>query len=248
MLKKIIIPFLLIFTATFSFSQEYNEEFGSPVIVLIETNPWLMVIGSDVPTIAIYESGNVVYKKADKNAMKYYSVTLDSTEIMDLVYSLGITENIFEMEEFVRASTSTDQPTNKLILNFYEPILKEVYGSLRDDKEAREKTPEEFLTVYDNLIKYDNEKVKVWLPDNIEVMLSDYSHSPDKPRKWPKNWPNLKSESTVQRSESLYSIYLPKEHFKEFIKLTNGLNEKQAVEINGKKFSVSYRLPFPNLR
>jgi hypothetical protein len=79
-------------------------------------------------------------------------------------------------------------------------------------------------------------------------MLTDYSHSPEKPLKWPDDWPNLKSAQTVKRSESLYSIYLEKEQFDRFKKLVKKLKEKQAIEINGKKFSVSYRLPFPNFR
>ena len=76
--------------------------------------------------------------------------------------------------------------------------------------------------------------------------MENQSDSP--PKQWPENWPNLESESTVQRSESLYSLYLPKVNFEDFINLISNLNEKQAVEINGKKFSISYRFPFPNLR
>ena len=79
-------------------------------------------------------------------------------------------------------------------------------------------------------------------------MLTDYSHSSEKPKEWPKEWSNLESITTVKRNESLYSIYLKKEHFEDFIKLISDLKEKQAIEINGKKLSVSYRLPFPNLR
>ncbi|QQY81565.1 hypothetical protein JJL45_11590 [Tamlana sp. s12] len=247
-MRKIIIGFLLIFTTSYSYSQEWNEDFGAPVVVLVETNPWLMVIGSDVPTIAIYESGNIVYKRIEKKKMHYYSVKLDSAQTQDLIYSLGITDSLVNMKEYIEAAYSTDQPTNELILNFNEPIVKQVYGNLRDDKVVREKTPKEFLTVYDNLIIYKNKKEKEWIPDNIEIMLTDYSHSPEKPKEWPENWPNLESELTVKRSESLYSLYLPKEHFEEFKALISDLKEKQAIEINGKKFSVSYRLPFPNLR
>lgn len=247
-MRKIIIGLILTFIVCNSYSQEWNEEYGAPVVVLVETNPWLMVIGSDVPTIAIYESGNVVYKRAEKKKMKYYSVVLDSTETQNLIYSLGITDSLVNMKEYIEAASYTDQPTNELILNFTEPIVKQVYGNLREDKEVRKKTPKEFLTVYDNLIEYKSKKEKEWLPNNIEVLLTDYSYSPEEPKEWPEKWPNLESELTVKRGESLYSLYLPKEHFEEFIKLISDLKEKQAIEISGKKFSVSYRLPFPNLR
>jgi hypothetical protein len=41
---------------------------------------------------------------------------------------------------------------------------------------------------------------------------------------------------------------LPKSQFENFLKMRRRLKEKQAVLINGGKYSLSYRLPFPNLR
>ncbi|OCB77669.1 hypothetical protein B0A79_11230 [Flavobacterium piscis] len=43
--------------------QTDKEKYGRPLIALIETDPWLMVIGSDVPTFALYENGQIIYKK-----------------------------------------------------------------------------------------------------------------------------------------------------------------------------------------
>ncbi len=243
-----LITIAMLFTINYGFNQQWNDEYGNPVIVLTETNPWLMVIGSDVPTIAIYESGYVIYKRIENKKMKYFSVKLDSTKMQELIYSLDITKKIVNMKDYIQATKWTDQPTNELILNFKETKTKRVYGNLRTDKKVRGKTPKPFLTVYDNLITYRHKDEKEWLPDYIEILLTDYSHSPEKPKEWSKKWANLKSETTVKRSESLYSLYLPKDNFKEFIELISSLKEKQAVEINGKKFSVSYRLPFPNLR
>ncbi|TNE53867.1 MAG: hypothetical protein EP338_10080 [Bacteroidetes bacterium] len=248
MMWKILSIIILIFFINVSFGQEWNEKFGSPIIVLTETNPWLMVIGSDVPTIAIYESGNIIYKRIEKNRMKYFSVKLDSTQIQNLIYNIGITDGLVNMKNDIVASSSTDQPTNELILNFDEVIIKRVYGSLRSNNEARKKTPNDFLVIYDNLTNYKNEQETEWLPDNIEILLTDFNHSQEKPKKWPKEWPTLESKTTIQRNESLYSIYLPKEEVEDFIKLISDLKETQAVELNGKKFSISYRLPFPNLR
>ena len=242
----IIVALLMIFNL--SYGQKWNEKFGAPKVVLIETNPWLMVIGSDVPTIAIYESGYIVYKRVVKKRMKYYSVKIDSVKTQELISDLGITNKLVKMKDYIEASSWTDQPTNELILNLDSVIVKRVYGNLRNDKKVRKKTPKHFLSVYDRLIKYENKDAKEWKPDFIEIMLTDYSYSPEDPIKWPKEWPDLKGSLTVKRSESLYSLYLPKENFKEFIKLISELKEKQAVEINGKKFSLSYRFPFPNLR
>ncbi|MBB6613156.1 hypothetical protein H7F15_19105 [Pontibacter sp. Tf4] len=248
-MKKYIIGFTLLLLTNYSFGQEWNEKYGQPIVVLIETNPWLMVIGSDVPTFALYENGQIIYKKAVKKKWEYFEVTNDRETTQKIVKSLGITDSLMNQPDYIEASGWTDQSTNILLLNFDTLRQISVYGSLSEKKsEAREKTPKDFINVYDNIKKFESKEAKDWLPDNIEVMLTDYSHSPEKPKEWPENWPNLKSEATVKRSESLYSLFLPKENFEDFIKLISDLKEKQAVEINGKKFSVSYRLPFPNLR
>lgn len=168
--------------------------------------------------------------------------------MQELISSLSINDSLVNMKDYIEASSWTDQPTNELILNFRKTNIKRVYGDLRKSKEARKNTPKDFLAIYDKLIKYKSKEEKEWLPDVIEILLTDYSHSPEKPKEWPKEWANLESKTTVKRSESLYSLYLPKEHFEDFLKLQYDLKEKQAVDINGKKFSISYRLPFPNLR
>jgi hypothetical protein len=67
------------------------------------------------------------------------------------------------------------------------------------------------------------------------------------PERYGSEWNDIKSETTVKRNEDLYSIYLDKEYYEEFIELLKNTKEKQAVEINVEKYSLTYRLPFPNL-
>jgi len=231
-----------------SFGQVWNEKYGAPIVVLIEIDPWLMYVGSDVPTIAIYKYGNVIYQKIEDKRINYYSIKLDTAETQKLIHSLGVSDSLMNMKDFIEASYSTDQPTNELILNFDSVRVKSVYGNLRRKGESRDRTPKYFLKVYDNLINYKNEKEKIWLPDFIEIMLGEYSNSPEIPIKWPSDWPDLNSKSTIRRHEGEYSVFLEKEKFNDFIKLINSMKERQAVEIDGKKYSVYYRMPFPNLR
>ena len=65
-MKKYIQIFILIFFISniYSFSPFDGEK---PVIVLIQTDPWKMVIGSDTPFLAVYESGRIIYYKVVKN-------------------------------------------------------------------------------------------------------------------------------------------------------------------------------------
>lgn len=246
---KHYLTFLITLSLTISFGQTYNEKYGQPVIVLIETDPWLMVIGSDTPTFALYENGQIIYRKTIDNSYKYFEINYDSEKTQDLIYSFGITGDLMSLSDYIDSSDRTDQPTNILILNF--DILREinVYGNLRDKKsEARDKTPKEYLMVYDNILKFEDKSAKEWIPEAIEVMATNYNHSPEKPLKWNSDWNDINSPTTIKRNDFLYSIYLEKKYFDDFIKLLSKLKQKQAVEINGTKYSLTYRLPFPNIK
>ncbi len=248
-MTKYLATILLTFTLTFSFGQTFNEKYGQPIVVLIETDPWLMVIGSDVPTFSLYENGQIIYKKVIDKRWKYFEVKNDRETTQKIIKSLGISDSLMKQQDHIEASSWTDQPTNIMILSFDTVRQISVYGRIRDPKnEARHKTPKDFLSVYDNIIKFESDSAEEWLPDSFEIMATKYSYSPEKPLKWNKEWNNINSKTTVKRGEDLYSIYLDKKYFEEFIKLLKSLKEKQAVEINGEKYSLTYRLPFPNLR
>jgi hypothetical protein len=249
-LQRTTLLFYTLFTwLTFSIGQTFNEKYGQPIVVLIETDPWLMVIGSDVPTFALYENGQVIYKKVIDKRWKYFEVRNDKEATQKIIKSFGITDKLMKQIDYIEASAWTDQPTNIMLLNFDTVRQISVYGRLRDAKnEARKKTPNDFLIVYDNIIKFESDTAKEWLPDTFEVMATKYSYSPEQPLKWNKDWDDINSKTTVKRNDDLYSIYLDKKYFEDFINLLRSVKEKQAVEINGEKYSLSYRLPFPNLR
>lgn len=247
-MTKILLTLLLTFSLTISYGQTFNEKYGQPIIVLIETDPWLMVIGSDVPTFALYENGQIIYKKIVKKRWKYYEVSNDRETTQKIIKSFGITDSLMKQQDFIEASSWTDQPTNIMLLNFDTLRQISVYGTIREiQNEARQKTPKDFLTVFDNIINFEAKNAKDWLPDTFEVMATKYSHSPEKPLKWNKDWNDMKSSSTIKRSDNLYSIYLDRKYFDDFIQLLKIMKEKQAVEINGEKYALTYRLPFPNL-
>jgi hypothetical protein len=248
-MTKLVLTALYIFSVTASFGQYYNEKFGKPIVVLIETDPWLMVIGSDVPTFALYENGQIIYRKIVDNRYKYFQVNNDREKTQTIIKSLGISDSLMKQTDYIEASGWTDQPTNIMLLSFDTIRQITVYGSLRNPKgEARQKTPKGFLTVFDNILKFEDDSAKEWLPDTIEVMATKYSYSPEKPLKWNSEWSDIKSPTTVKRNDDLYSIYIDKKYFEEFLRLLESLKEKQAVEINGEKYSLTFRLPFPNLR
>lgn len=247
-MKKYFVTLIFVLILTSCTGQTTKEKYGRPIIALIETDPWLMVIGSDVPTFALYENGQIIYKKIVDKKIKYFEITNDKETTRKIIKSFGITDNLMKQDDYIEVSTATDQPTNILLLNF-EPVRQlSVYGQLRNLKnETRQKAPKDFLDVYDKIIKFEDDKATEWLPNTFEVMATKYNYAPEKSLKWNSEWNDIKSETTVKRSEDLYSIYLDKKYYEEFIELLKNIKEKQAVEINGEKYSLSYRLPFPNL-
>jgi hypothetical protein len=213
---------------------------------LTEENPWLMVMGSDVPTFALYETGQIIYKTIEKDHLKIYEVELPKEELQKVIQSLLISDNIYKLPNDIEATNWTDQPTNKLALDLNNQKSINVYGSLDENSDARKKTPNEFLIVYDKIKKYRSESAKEWLPDKIEVMFWDYNYAPNK-KPWPNKFSDLKSISTIKRG-GMYSVYIDRSDFAEFKKYYVSLGEKEAVEINGEKMAISYRFPFPNIK
>jgi len=234
------------FTISAFGQKEYDSTYGKPLIVLIETNPWLMVIGSDVPSFTLYEKGQVIYKRVENKTTKFYEAKLYEREIPEVINSLVASEDIYQAPEVIMASSATDQPDNILYLNYSKPKTIRVYGDLRVGSKDRTDVPKDFLIVFDNIKKYTNDSAGEWLPKKIEVMMWDYDYAPNK-RPWPGSFPDLKNPATIKFDNNSFSLFIDQKDFPEFKKYYNSMGEKEAVEINGRKMAISYRLPFPNL-
>ena len=78
-------------------------------------------------------------------------------------------------------------------------------------------------------------------------MIWPYEYAPEASIVWPKNWPGLHDVSTVKRGDS-YSIFVPSADYAAVRHFLDTEKEKGAVEIGGKKWAVSIRMPFPGER
>ena len=248
-MKQNTLFLILIFFSLVVQGQQFDSTYGKPLIVLTETNPWAMVMGSDIPSFALYENGQIIYKQVENKQLKIYEVTLGKSELEYVIKSLDITDGIYKLPQYIEVSSWTDQPSNELILNIDSIKMISVYGNIATKDEDRKATPKQFLTVYDNIKKYKSKSAKEWLPNKIEVIFWDYAYAPNK-RPWLSGFPDLNSPATVKRGDdenTMYSVYIDKKDFEEFKKYYLSMGEKQAVEINGKMMAIDYRLPFPNL-
>ncbi|MBY0426902.1 MAG: hypothetical protein K2Q22_14805 [Cytophagales bacterium] len=103
--------FILMSIASQSYSQITDSTYGNPLIVLTETNPWLSVIGSDIPSFALYENGQIIYKTFDNNKTEFHEVKLSKKSLNEVIKSFSIPSTIYALKDHYDVSESTDEPS-----------------------------------------------------------------------------------------------------------------------------------------
>jgi len=212
-----------------------------PLIVLLEANPWLMVLGSDSPSFALYEDGTAIYRAESG----FQWVRLGAEERAALIDRVK-PEAIAAQARFYNLSPymSDQQTTYLFVFGPGGPKTVSIYGALRKP-EIRQNLPAPIADAYGVLHGFRHPRATPWLPEKVEVMIWPYEYAPEASVIWPVGWPGLKDPATVKRRDGAYSIYLPSIELPALSAFLKTRSEKGAVEIDGHKWAVSYRFPFP---
>jgi hypothetical protein len=229
-----------------------------PVAVLIQTDPWLMVIGSDTPMAAIYGDGDVVYLERKNGNPSYFHKRLLPKELEKTQATLaGFGDYSKIKSHYNIAPNVTDQPETRIYLNLNgHRFVTRVYGlrvsntplpgyTVLPGQQEADTLPETLRRLHQYLTSLQFDDATPWQPEHVEVMIWEYEYAPDESIHWPKEWPGLESPSTIRRGDS-YSIFLPGRELPRLRELLKTRKEKGAVEIGGKKWAVSYRYVFPS--
>lgn len=239
-MKPLLIAVLILtFTAQGS---AQSTGFGRPLLWYTEDNPWVMFIGADGPTFAVYGTGQVIYWK-DK---KYHLVELSAADLQDLLAKFQLTDTFFVRSRWVGASEATDQSTYTLRLDLDTLKQFSIYGYMRD-KEIKAKVPAQLRAIYDLIHSFEDDGTVDWMPDKIEIMLSPYDNAMEPPIRWPNGWPDLESPGSRRWQDGGGSIFIDKRYFPKLRRLLASRKEKQAFLISGKTFFAGYRLPLPGV-
>jgi hypothetical protein len=218
---------------------------SEPRVVLLERDPWRMVVGSDSPTFVLYSDGLAIFRASNANSSPsgYLSTRLSNAEYQAFISSIA-PEAMADLAASYMASSWTDQPNNELHLwlNGRRKSVS-VYGALRRDVQARSKTPADFLRAFDAITKFSL-RASPWLPDFIEVLIWPFEYSPEKPLQWPEGWPPFE-QARPRGREGLHQVLLEAKHLDRLNQLINSLKPKQAVSLGNRKWAISYRLPLP---
>ncbi len=81
-----------------------------PLLVILDRNPWLDVIGSDSPIYAVYDDGTVIYSLEDPTGTKELFRSQNVTHPEETVKEL-LTFNPNKVDKHYDLSTATDQIT-----------------------------------------------------------------------------------------------------------------------------------------
>ena len=233
-----------------------NYAGARPLTILIESKPFL--VGADTPKVALYDDGTLIYlKKYDKMRYFYVKKILDGKSLNELRKLLSLTDNFIKLKKIFNLTNITDLFTVRIYISDGEKSKAvSVYGMIPETTErpamwvpARlqkpDRLPEEFKKFYDIITNISYQDAEFWIPDYIEILIWPYGYESDKEYlPWPGKWPSLSHPLTRKYGDS-YSLYIAGT---ELYNLKNFLSERkqgQAVLIDGKKWSISYRFVFP---
>jgi len=230
-----------------------------PVAVLVEMDPWLMVLGSDTPSFALYENRLAIQlrRKQAGEGYEYVAQTLDEDVYSELLARLrSLTAGTPWKPTYDAAPGITDQGTTSVYVRTGgTAVVTQVYGFNTKGfgqpsidqrlSKAAANVPTNLRALVKELRTFSLPAAQRWQPQYIEVMLWPYQHAPDPSIAWPARWPGLKSKWSKNHGDDFYSIYLPG---KELVALEQFLSSRKprgAVELEGRKWSVDYRFVFP---
>lgn len=212
-----------------------------PEIVLLERDPWGKVVGSESPQFVLYSDRQVIYRAEDG----LRSVRLNETESLSIKNSLSEADSprFYGTYHVVEA---TDQPDSSLLLYGDTPVFLSVYGSL-DDQKVTSRLPAPIAKAFSTIRAFKSARSEPWMPSQIEVMIWPYEYAPEPSIHWNEEWPDVSAPSTIQRGDG-YSLFLPSSEMGALKSFLAQRNPKGAIEINGRKWAASYRIPFPGER
>lgn len=231
-----------------------------PLLIVLERNPWLMVIGSDSPTFALYDDGTVIFLREEptpEDAFRVRKVTDAKRLAEDLLsFDVANTNSRYELSAWSdQVTTIVWTPSKRIEIygNWRHPpkAITTIVGDPRSKEfdEREEKLWRSLPSrIRGSLRRIDEQRKQVgsgWLPERIEVMFWPYENAPDESIVWPNKWPGLSATDTMERNPGDYTVFLPVRFFSELREFLATERPRGAVLIDDKKMAVSYRIPFP---
>jgi hypothetical protein len=219
-----------------------------PLAVLREKNPWATVLGSEVPTIVVYEDGLVVYHRLVGEKASALTVNVGAEAARKFVDGLATTE-FMALPARMSITIATDQPTVMIVLRTGSQWkFASVNGLGRDGKAtaaSQGEAPGVFVTAYQRLAQFDAPGAVPWEPETIEIMLWDFSHAHKRPLPWPAGIP-APPAGVKPPEKGVYRHYVPGRHEAATRAFIASLEQSQGVSVGGASSSIGVRRVVPS--
>ena len=184
---------------------------NAPVAVLYERNPWLMAVGSDFPTAAIWRDGLVVFLHYDADgeaeARQMTVPPAQAARISDEVISA--TRGV---PAFTSVSAWSDQQTVEIVVHDGDAWrIAAIYGLTRDGapaaidwvnsvglneepiltrhEGARPTVPGRFMNAYREMLALDRSNGVPFEPSDLQILFWGFDHARGDPVPWPADVP-----------------------------------------------------------
>lgn len=224
-----------------------------PLAVFIETEPQLLVAGSDMPRVAVYENGDIVFARISAGGMSYRRAQLDRRRLAELRSRLhAVTELKGLSARYDLQPGATGLPETRFYLRDAGRETAVAVHGWRDPPAPAAKTKEAVVRVPPALAKLrdwfrgvDIPDAQAWNPKYVEVMLWPNPEASDESIVWPPEWPSLRSTRAMTRGQ-MVSIYLDGSALPALRDFLATQRPKGAVLIGGRKMAVDFRYVFPS--
>jgi len=223
-----------------------------PIAVMLQENPSAPVVGAETPRIAIYENGDVIYSRGGPGPKQdtYFYAELSFPALADVIGHLKPVTDLKKLKSTYSLSGGGGATLFYLRVD-NKTVVTSVHGLRpqddRVDFQGRgiDKIPVELRQLYHYLLTVDFNPTRPWHPIYVEAMIWPFEGDPDKLLRWPKDWPDLDSDRAIKR-KSGYSIFLDGSKRDDLKQFLAGEKEKDAVLIDGRKWTASSRSVFPS--
>ncbi|MBS1768593.1 MAG: hypothetical protein JSS77_02935 [Acidobacteria bacterium] len=229
-----------------------------PLFVFTFKSPWNSVYGSDDPEFVLYSDGTVIFRQCQEKDNPYSCyfkmADLSPEEVTALMQSLHSDEfNAYGDRYNIDPKMAvSDLPLRLFVMRNADGRYKKItiYGFLSGpnkdyvalDVPAGLKAIEQFVQEYTHANMRDLDF------EYFEVLLIPYNGNSKKNIKWPKGFPELGEVKTIKHKKyGRYSLFLHRSLFARYRDVTRKQGRsKKAVLIDGQRFKLATRYPFPS--
>lgn len=224
-----------------------------PVVVLLRHSVWFSAVNT--PMFIAYDNGQVIYPDSTLEGLpvSYQTSSLDVAGTDSVLCELGIVKDrlLALRRAYDYAPEFTDQGTMFFFVRLADSLVRySVRAGLGRDGQLRPEVPAPLRGIFQSLTHFEGKAPRHWLPDTLLVSAWGYDYASDvSALDWPPGWPDLLSSSTERYSDrfvdEVYVMHLPVTERSRLDSLLRAQESLRAIRINGRKWAVAYRMPFP---